>query len=263
MAGLDRLSASDLLTMQSAQAGWPMDIGVVAVFDGGVLVDADGRFRIEAVREAVGRRLPRVPRFRQVLHVPPRLLGPPVWVDAPTVDLTRHVQVWSLAPQADTAQLLNVVEELWSRPLDLAAPLWQMWFLPGLAGGRVAMLLKVHHVMADGVAGMALLAALLDRDAERTCRATGRPRRGRRPAPCCATSSAGCGRSRRRPSRSPARPPWRPRCAGRGRRCVSSTRSGAHPGRAWTGWSGRGAGWAWCTAAWTRCARSRTRTARP
>ena len=162
MAGLDRLSASDLLTMQSAQAGWPMDIGVVAVFDGGALVDADGRFWIEAVREAVGRRLPRVPRFRQVLHVPPRLLGPPVWVDAPTVDLTRHVQVRSLAPQADTAQLLNVVEELWSRPLDLAAPLWRMWFLPGLRGGRVAMLLKVHHVIADGVGGMALLEALLD-----------------------------------------------------------------------------------------------------
>ena len=165
MPGLDRLSASDLLTMQSAQAGWPMDIGVVAVFDGGALVDADGRFRTEAVRETVGRRLPRVPRFRQVLHVPPRLLGPPVWVDAPTVDLTRHVQVRSLAPPADTAQLLDVVEELSSRPLDLAAPLWRMWFLPGLAGGRVAMLLKVHHVMADGVAGMALLAALLDRDA--------------------------------------------------------------------------------------------------
>jgi len=135
MAGLDRLSASDLLTMQSAQAGWPMDIGVVAVFDGGALVDADGRFRIEAVRETVGRRLRRVPRFRQVLHVPPRLLGPPVWVDAPTVDLTRHVQVRSLAPPADTAQLLDVVEELSSRPLDLAAPLWRMWFLPGLAGG--------------------------------------------------------------------------------------------------------------------------------
>ena len=77
MPGLDRLSASDLLTMQSAQAGWPMDIGVVAVFDGAALVDADGRFRIEAVRATVGRRLRRVPRVRQVLHVPPRLLGPP------------------------------------------------------------------------------------------------------------------------------------------------------------------------------------------
>jgi len=160
MARLDRLSASDLLTLQSGEAGWPMDIGVVAVFEGGALVDANGRFRADAAREAVRRRLSRVPRFRQVLRVPPRVLGPPVWVDGPDLDLARHVQVRPLAPAADTAGLLGVVEELWSTPLDLASPLWRLWFLPGLAGGRVAMLLKVHHVMADGVAGMGLLATI-------------------------------------------------------------------------------------------------------
>ena len=62
MAGLDRLSGSDLLMLQSEEAGWPMHIGVVAVLDGtpgrgGALVDADGRFDIEAARRAVGRRL--------------------------------------------------------------------------------------------------------------------------------------------------------------------------------------------------------------
>ena len=106
MAGLDRLSGSDLLMLQSEEAGWPMHIGVVAVLDGtssvdgGALVDADGRFGIEAARRAVGRRLDRVPRFRQVLHVPPRLLGPPLWVDAPAVDLARHVHVgpWRRRP---------------------------------------------------------------------------------------------------------------------------------------------------------------------
>ena len=109
MAGLDRLSGSDLLMLQSEEAGWPMHIGVVAVLDGtssvdgGALVDADGRFDIEAARRVVGRRLDRVPRFRQVLHVPPRLLGPPLWVDAPAVDLARHVHVMPLAPQAGTA----------------------------------------------------------------------------------------------------------------------------------------------------------------
>jgi WS/DGAT/MGAT family acyltransferase len=74
------------------------------------------------------------------------------------------VQAWPLPTPGGTAQLLDVVEELWSRPLDLTAPLWRMWFLPGLAGGRVAVLLKVHHAVADGVAGMALLGALLDED---------------------------------------------------------------------------------------------------
>jgi diacylglycerol O-acyltransferase / wax synthase len=188
MAEVDRLRGSDLLMLQSEEAGWPMHIGVVAVLDttssvdGGALVDVGGRFDIEAARRAVGRRLDRVPRFRQVLHVPPRLLGPPLWVDAP-VDLARHVHVVPLAPPAGTAQLVQAVEELWSRRLDLADPPWEMWFLPGLSGGRVGVLLKVHHVVADGVGGMALLGALLDREA------TGEPRPSdRRPAPPPPTS---------------------------------------------------------------------------
>lgn len=183
MAGLDRLSGPDLLMLQSEEAGWPMHIGVVAVLDGTFAVDADGRFDIEAARRAVGRRLNRVPRLRQVLQVPPRLLGPPVWVDAPAVDLTRHVHAIPLAPHADTAQLVRAVEELWSPRLDLARPPWEMWFLPGIAGGRVGMLLKVHHVVADGVGGMALLGALLDREV------TGEPRGpDRPPAPPPSTS---------------------------------------------------------------------------
>ena len=170
VAGLDRLSGPDLLMLQSEEAGWPMHIGVVgvldagALLDGGVLVGADGRFGIEAARQAVGRRLYRVPRLRQVLQVPPRLLGPPVWVDAPAVDLARHVHVQPLVPPAGTAQLVRAVEELWTRRLDPARPPWEMWFLPGLTAGRVGLLLKVHHVVADGVGGMALLGALLDRD---------------------------------------------------------------------------------------------------
>jgi diacylglycerol O-acyltransferase / wax synthase len=175
MAGLDRLSGSDLLMLQSGEAGWPMHIGVVAVLDGGALVDADGRFRIEAARRAVGRRLCRVPRFHQVLRVPPRLLGPPVWVDAPAVDLARHVHVRPLAPPAGTARLVQVVEELWSGRFDPARPLWEMWFLPGLTGGRIGVLLKVHHVVADGVGGMALLGALLDRDVTGEPAPAGRP----------------------------------------------------------------------------------------
>ena len=277
MAGLDRLSGSDLLMLQSEEAGWPMHIGVVAVLDGtssvdgGALVDADGRFDIEAARRAVGRRLDRVPRFRQVLHVPPRLLGPPLWVDAPAVDLARHVHVMPLAPQAGTAQLVQVVEELWSPRLDLARPPWEMWFLPGLAGGRVGMLLKLHHVVADGVGGMALLGALLDREV------TGEPRASARPPAlppstsallppstprCCVISSAGCGPRGGRSLRSPTRSTWRIGRIERGRRCASSTPSGGCRRRAWIASSGRGAGCASSAVASTWCATSRTHTVR-
>jgi diacylglycerol O-acyltransferase / wax synthase len=46
--------------------------------------------------------------------------------------------------------------------LDTSRPLWELWFLPGLAGGRVAVFGKLHHAVADGIAGVAMLRALLD-----------------------------------------------------------------------------------------------------
>ncbi|HEV8205317.1 MAG TPA: wax ester/triacylglycerol synthase family O-acyltransferase, partial [Acidimicrobiia bacterium] len=69
--------------------GWPQAIGAIAVLDGSVLVDANGRFRIEEVRDQIGRRLPPLARFRQCLYMPRRGLGWPLWVDASSVDVAR------------------------------------------------------------------------------------------------------------------------------------------------------------------------------
>ncbi|HLO36669.1 MAG TPA: wax ester/triacylglycerol synthase domain-containing protein, partial [Candidatus Deferrimicrobium sp.] len=87
---IERLTAEDEMTLWPDEV-WPQDIGAIAVLDGGALLDPDGRFRIEAVREAIGARLHLVPRFRQVLHVPRRRLGAPLWVDAPAFDIAEHV----------------------------------------------------------------------------------------------------------------------------------------------------------------------------
>jgi diacylglycerol O-acyltransferase / wax synthase len=165
MVVMERLTAQDLMNLWPDELGWPMDIGALTILDGTVLLDPDGRFRIEAVREAMRRRLHRVPRFRQLLYTPPLGLGGPLWVDAPSVDLTEHVRVWRLMAPADEAQLLHAVERLQARRLCRSRPLWEMWFLPGLPGGRIGMYVKAHHTIADGVAGVALLGTLLDLDA--------------------------------------------------------------------------------------------------
>ena len=70
--------------------------------------------------------------------------------------------MFPLAAPAGEAQLLAACEELRQRRLDRSRPLWQMWFLPGLAEGRVGLVMKVHHVIADGVAGVAAFGAFLD-----------------------------------------------------------------------------------------------------
>jgi hypothetical protein len=79
---IDRLTALDQFMLQ-VSARWPQDIGALALLDGTNLLEPSGRFRIEAALETVGSRLHLVPRFRQVVHVPRRGLGAPLWVDTP------------------------------------------------------------------------------------------------------------------------------------------------------------------------------------
>jgi len=91
---MDRLSAADLSMVWPEDFGWPQDIGAIAILAGWSLVDANGRFRIEEVRDQIGRRLHLLPRFRQPLYMPRRGLGWPLWVDAQSFDLAEHVGVF-------------------------------------------------------------------------------------------------------------------------------------------------------------------------
>jgi WS/DGAT/MGAT family acyltransferase len=89
-------------------------------------------------------------------------LGWPLWIDAPSFDIAEHVGVLPVAAPGDDEQLLRACETLRRRPLDRARPLWEMWFLPDLPGGRVGFFMKMHHAIADGVAGVATLGTFLD-----------------------------------------------------------------------------------------------------
>jgi hypothetical protein len=105
---MERLTAEDQLMLWPDEI-WPQDIGALALLEGSSLLDPDGRFRIETVREAVAGRLDVVPRFRQLLYVPPRQLGGPLWVDAPAVDLADHVKVLPLPAPSVTSAVGDVV----------------------------------------------------------------------------------------------------------------------------------------------------------
>ncbi len=163
-AGLDRLTGQDLSNLWPERLGWPQEIGVIAVLDGAALFDPDGTFRLAAAREAVAARLHLVPRLRQVVYHPRWGQGRPLWVDDQSFVLADHVRVRPLAPPADLERLLKACAQLRRRPLDRSRPLWQLWLLPGLPGGQVGMFMRLHHVIADGVAGVALVGALLDLD---------------------------------------------------------------------------------------------------
>lgn len=159
---LDRVTAADLMLIWPEEEGWPQYIGALVVLDGRSLFDADGRSRIEFVRERIDRRLHLAPRFRQVLYWPRTGLGWPVWVDAQSFDIGEHVRVHSVPPPGDERQLLLACETLRRRPLHRARPLWELWLLTGLPDERVGLFIKMHHAIADGVAGVATLAAFFD-----------------------------------------------------------------------------------------------------
>jgi diacylglycerol O-acyltransferase len=181
---VDRLTGEDLSMLWPDRLGWPQDIGVIAVLDATPIVDPAGRLRIGRLRAAIDGRLHLVPRLRQILYDPPLGAGRPVWVDAPDFDIADHVQVRTLSEPADEQQLLHVCEDLYRRRLDRSRPLWQLWLLPGLSDGRVGMFMKLHHVVADGVAGMTLFGALLDPTSTPTTLTTpAAPRWTPRPAP--------------------------------------------------------------------------------
>jgi WS/DGAT/MGAT family acyltransferase len=158
---MERLSAEDKV-MLWPDSVWPQDIGAIAVLDGAGLFEPDGRFRIEAVRRAIEARLHLVPRFRQRLFVPGPGLGGPLWVDDPAFDLADHVRVAPLPATGDDAALLRAVEHLRRHRLDRSHPLWEMWFLPGLPEQRVGLFVRMHHAIADGIAGVATIGALLE-----------------------------------------------------------------------------------------------------
>jgi len=83
-------------------------------------------------------------------------------VDAESFDLGEHVRVHPLPTGTGEAELLLAVERLRSQRLDPSRPLWEMWFLTGLPERQVALFVKLHHAIADGMAAMATISAFLD-----------------------------------------------------------------------------------------------------
>ena len=126
----------------------------VAVAD---VSDIEGRLHLRGVRRG-----PRSPA-RPPPPVPPPggagpgRLGHPVWVEDPDFELRRHVRRTVLPAPGDEAQLAAVVGEFASLPLKRDRPLWELLFVEGLAGGRMAVVAKLHHAVADGTAVVALL----------------------------------------------------------------------------------------------------------
>ncbi len=163
-----RLTSLDASFLHIERPETPMHVGALALFEGAPFFDATGAFRLDDLRRHIESRLVSIPRFRQHPRFVPLHQGRPVWADDPDFDISRHVLHLELDPPGSREQLWALCEELHMVLLDRDHPLWELWFVTGVDGGRdrVAMIEKVHHSMVDGVAAVDLAAALLDLERE-------------------------------------------------------------------------------------------------
>jgi WS/DGAT/MGAT family acyltransferase len=158
----DILTPLDSLFLHLESPRTPMHAGSVGIFEGGPLTGPDGRVRIEELRDNIEARLALVPKLRQRVSPSPFFLLPRRWEDDPAFDITAHVLQAALPPPGSEEQLFEVCSEILSWPLDRRRPLWELWVVEGLRGGRVVLLEKVHHALSDGLGMVELSSVLLD-----------------------------------------------------------------------------------------------------
>jgi diacylglycerol O-acyltransferase / wax synthase len=158
---LERLTPLDVSNLRIERRGLPMNVAALAILDGRALLDASGEPAIDAIRVRIERRLHLAPRLRQRLYRPGFGFGAPVWVDDASFDIGRHVRTRPL-PGCGEEALLAACVELNDQPFDQAHPLWEIWLFTGAPDGHVPMLIRFHHVLADGIAALLLLGTLFD-----------------------------------------------------------------------------------------------------
>jgi diacylglycerol O-acyltransferase len=98
-----------------------------------------------------------LPRLRQRYLRVPLGLNHPVWVDDPAFDLDYHLRRVGCPAPGSMTELCELIQEFYAHPLDHSRPLWQVWVIEGLAHGRVAVLLLIHHALTDGVGILRML----------------------------------------------------------------------------------------------------------
>jgi diacylglycerol O-acyltransferase len=152
---MDRLSPLDSLFLHVEDGVTHMHIASCAIFE-------RPPPPYQELVDLIASKLPVLPRYRQKVRFIPGQLGRPVWVDDPHFNLSYHVRHSALPPPGGEEELTNLMGRLMSIELDRHRPLWEVWMIEGLTGGRWALISKVHHCMVDGVSGTDLMVLTLD-----------------------------------------------------------------------------------------------------
>lgn len=158
------MSPTDSMFLLAESENRQMQVGGIALFtppEGACALDVRQMFAAAIARDDVAGMWRKRAR-RSVLS-----LGQWGWDSGTDVDLQHHVQYSALPRPAGLRELWTLVSWLHAIPLDRDRPLWEMHLIEGLADGRYAVYIKVHHALTDGVSAMGMLRAALSPDPAR------------------------------------------------------------------------------------------------
>ena len=152
------LSYGDALFLYLEREGMPLNVATVAQFE--------GQIGFEDCIEFVASKLPLIPRYRQRVVMPPFNIGLPCWEYDPHFDIRKHITQVTLRHGTE-AELKSLAGTILSANMDRSRPLWDFTLVHGLKADRTALIVRVHHCLADGISGVGMLATVMDATSER------------------------------------------------------------------------------------------------
>ncbi|HWY59681.1 MAG TPA: wax ester/triacylglycerol synthase family O-acyltransferase [Terriglobales bacterium] len=152
----DRLSWGDTVFLHLEREGMPLNVACVCVFE--------GKIPFEACVQFVESKLPLIPRYLKRIVPPVLNIGLPSWEYDPTFDIRRHVREATLKHGSDQ-ELKTLAGKILSTVMNRQHPLWDMTLVHGLKGDRSAFIFRLHHCLADGIAGVGIMNVVMDASA--------------------------------------------------------------------------------------------------
>jgi diacylglycerol O-acyltransferase len=149
----DRLSWGDALFLYLEREGMPLNIASVSIFE--------GKISLPALTQFIEAKLPLLPRYYQRVVAPPLNIGFPAWEFDPNFDIHNHIRDVTLK-RGTEADLQAMAGRILGTTMDRERPLWDFTLIRGLRGERTAVVVRAHHCLADGIAGVGLMNVLMD-----------------------------------------------------------------------------------------------------
>src|ERR1035441_9921964 len=142
------LSWGDTFFLYLEREGQPINVACTC--------ELEGALSLRACTKFVESKLDLIPRYKQRAVFPQFNLGLPTWEPDPNFDIRNHVRQVVCKGGSD-AELKEVAASIVSSTLSRERPLWDLTLVRGLKGNRTALIIRLHHCLADGISGVGIM----------------------------------------------------------------------------------------------------------